>query len=491
MMKMSMRKSTVIHILSFAAWISLGIIFVLFGYVPLRDSDTFMYLALARNFFAQGHFATSDPFIIPAPGTDWEIMHSWASYIFYYFGYVVAGFAGVTILKILIAAAAYAPSLRWMQRRERWFSPVQFAVFLVGLIAFSIRFSERASLIGDMCTVLTMAVLLGDWEGSKKMRWWLPVLAVVWANFHGSFPLLWVLGLIWLGAYVLIGEWRGALERAPALVASAFTPLLNPDGWNGVTYPFRFMTFKRQFLDGLTLEWLPTFSKGMVRFHETWFFLAFLILVALVMAWNLFEGFTKRKVLYFALFALLMVMALRANRFIPSAIMGLTLITAAVPFRREWRERKLTAAAMAFTGLAFIGVQWSGQYWHAGAPLRFGSGVETRVFPEEKTVQVLREAPPGNVWNSFYFGCFLAWVLEEKKPFMIHGFVSDVSLFQRFFSGIAISQKAFDEQAAKHGLTAVLAQKAPFSLPLINVLVEHTGWRVGSEDEVSILFLKR
>lgn len=487
------------------AWLLFFISFILLGYHPIAESDVFMYLALARDFFARGHFAPTDPFILGISGAEWDVLHEWVSYFLFYGAYVLAGYAGVSLFKILIAAIAWAPAVWALGRQRLWESSWHFALFFTGFLAFSLRYTERASLIADALLALVTAVVLSDARASSeqssshstawgrisgKCRWTLPLIFLVWINVHASFPKGFLICGAWLLSALLTRDGAVFRQRLGPVVAGAAVLFLNPLGLEGVTYPFRFLGFKNHLLESTNHEWSHSFTPELFQFHEVWFFYVFLILAIT----HIISGIQRRRAVrpWLSIFLTLIFVyfGLSANRFISSAVLGLLLIALDLDsptkgFPRLGAKLSLVASA---TLLALI---VTGTYRFIGFPVQLRSGVDERIFPTENMQRLRTDTSTGTVWNSFYFGCYLAWALEQKKTIAIHGFATDMRYFLRFYSPIVADRARFDETAERMNLRAFLLMKQSTAIPFFDLMRNHPQWRFAGEDEASLLFLRR
>jgi hypothetical protein len=78
---------------------------------------------------------------------------------------------------------------------------------------------------------LLLVLLLERWRATGRGGWWLPLVALLWMNLHGSG----FLAVAIVGAY-LVGEaltrrWGESKRLLPVLIACALATLINPYGW--------------------------------------------------------------------------------------------------------------------------------------------------------------------------------------------------------------------------------------------------------------------
>jgi hypothetical protein len=117
----------------------------------------------------------------------------------------------------------------------------------VGLLAFAGCW-QTLTIRPQSVSMLLFAAEYASLDLSERRRGWLavpPVLAALWANVHGAFPLAWVLVGIWLAAALadawLADGWRGLWTARTqsltlCLAATVLATLINPYGWTVYEY---------------------------------------------------------------------------------------------------------------------------------------------------------------------------------------------------------------------------------------------------------------
>lgn len=475
-----------------STWLFLVIGLILLGISPITDSDVFMHLALGRELFRSGALPVVDPFIV-SQFRDWTTWHEWGGYALIYSLYSLLGYAGLTALKLSLVGGALYPSFRALRRTDAVFSWPQLIIFFCGVVALGFRFSERTSLIGDVLLTLSIAVVLMDWnrEVHSKKVWFLPLIVIVWTNVHASFPLAWGVVIIWMFSSLITNGWQRSKAAIPVAIACFAAPLLNPRGIGGVIAPFSFLGFKQEFLQKLVSEWRPTFDGSTLGFVEIWFFGLFLILSTLLILLSLKQGQVRQKTVYVLLAVFLIALGISANRFIPTAILGLILISNSVPVRVPSVGIRASAVLSIFS-LGFVVLILSGHYVRVGMPHQLGVGVDYRVFPNEETIdRIVHAHSKGPIRNDFYFGCYLAWMLDGQRKIFVHGYVTDMRVLQEFFSGVGASRENFDLDASRWGTGAILLERSAVTVKYLEILKDHPDWRIAAIDDASLLFLRK
>jgi len=214
------------------------------------NADIFWHLASGEWMLNQKSVLGANPFTSePAPDeTRWVNVH-WLFQVIVAAVHAVSGFAGLTVLKALLAAGVLLVLARSLRRH----APAGW-ILLAGLGALLVM-TTRLRVRPEIFTLLFMAVAIALLEhvrdGGKASRlWWLAPLMLVWANMHGLF--IFGLGLIWsavLGAWMdrLLGRAGkgGALPTQAALVpcvAATVLCLLTPWPVEGFLHPLLLVT---------------------------------------------------------------------------------------------------------------------------------------------------------------------------------------------------------------------------------------------------------
>ena len=215
------------HLLGF-----LALIYALFaGLRTVSQFDLGWQMATAR-WIVQKHVIPSvDVLSYTAAGQPW--IYPIGAGIVFYAAYLLGGFALIS----WIGAAACVGTVALLLRRN---SSIAAAIAIFAVPEIAMRTAPRA----DMYTVVLFAAFLSIlWEhhrtGSARL-WLLPALMIAWVNLHLGF----VAGLGLVAAYVVAElldgivsaeQRRAALQRlrraAPWLASTIVATLLNPWGW--------------------------------------------------------------------------------------------------------------------------------------------------------------------------------------------------------------------------------------------------------------------
>ncbi|HVQ22095.1 MAG TPA: hypothetical protein VMT36_02385, partial [Candidatus Saccharimonadia bacterium] len=219
------------------------------------DSDLGWHLADGRHLADGVLLGGVDVYSWTAPGAPW-IAHEWLTEAI---AAAVADAAGLTALSVVtafIVAAAFALVAWRLRRRSLGYAATILAIGL-GFAATLVSMGVRPQLL-ELLYLATTLLIVDAWLDGRLGRWplWLAtaVGALIWANTHGSFPLLpAVLAIVAVAA--LIGRDRRWWQVAVAAGLGAVVPVLNP--WGVGLYGFAAQSLTSDVTGRLVEEWRP------------------------------------------------------------------------------------------------------------------------------------------------------------------------------------------------------------------------------------------
>lgn len=228
------------------------------------DLDVFHQMSLIREALASGAIPRTDVFAYTRT-LDPVVHHEWGTGALLYAAWHVAG-AGPSALAIVrYALVAAITGLAYACARRRRATAASIAVLgpiAMFLLVVAVYSPVRAGAFTTLFVAILLVLLEVDRTGG---RWWiLPwlVLHVVWVNMHGGF----VVGFAVVGAAAAerftVSRLGGRAARTAAAsvghlvwvaAAMALLALLNPYGWEYVSYLWRAILMYRPSIP----EWAP------------------------------------------------------------------------------------------------------------------------------------------------------------------------------------------------------------------------------------------
>jgi hypothetical protein len=314
---------------------------------PRPVDDLFIALAGGRDVLA-GRLGAPDDWSYTTEGRVW-LNQNWGSHVLFYATHAAAGPTGLLALKAalllagttFLAAAARAHGAAWPE------------AMLVAATAFAAGRSYvelRPSLVGLVLTAALLATLARALTRPAWLAVAVPVVAV-WANAHGSF--LFGLGLLgaWTIAAVTVDARRAALGLAATAAAVGLATFANPFGPANLTHA---LVVGQSVPWRTVAEWVPLYVSDPGAFGSRWeICVAAALFLGLVLARfvagrggdGAADGVarTRRALAVFDTIVIIAVavMAVRARRFVPLALLVLT-----PPFAAQitWWQRRLGTA---------------------------------------------------------------------------------------------------------------------------------------------------
>ncbi|HYN68923.1 MAG TPA: hypothetical protein VEX41_01775 [Candidatus Eisenbacteria bacterium] len=202
---------------------------------------------------------TADTWTFTVAGAAWHDQQ-WLAQAFLAAAFAAGGWAGLAILRAALVALAFGLLLAAVRTRApRLASRTAALLVIASFIVAAPALALRPQLIAIVLFAATLLVLAGRRAHPRRL-WLVPILAALWANVHGSFPLAILLaGLAWLED---LADGRPLLDLSPwrhvtlgvALAAAAAT-LLNPIGFGVWGYAVSVAT--NSTITARVSEWLP------------------------------------------------------------------------------------------------------------------------------------------------------------------------------------------------------------------------------------------
>ena len=464
-----------------------------------EDSDFWWHLKTGQ-FIVQHHaLPVPDPFayttaMSPAayPGEEqvrhFNLTHEWLAQIMLYGVYCVGGLPAITLARAaLLALLCGLVGLLAARRTENFYVGIA-AAFATASLA-TVATVDRPMILTFLFVALFMTLL-----EFRRALWFLPPLALLWANCHGGFFMGWVVLLAYCGESLLMGtHWNFLRTRAMpardrrrlwlvtacAIAASA----LNPNGLAVVSTLFR---YRQSPMTATLVEWRPPYLWGSPYAFDLLLYAAGLVLI---LSW--------RKVwladwLLFAVFAGAALLAFRNILLI--GLLAPVLIATYFPFRLRlpriaaWAAPPLLVAVLA-TGIArgsFF--QLHSQMWK---------------FPVGAADYLLANHVPGPLFNSYEHGGYLIWRLWPQYRVFIDGRAIGESAY-RDYSKILLNSGAPEDQVAgpradllnRYGIRAVVMNTFQLNSGMVYTLAVALGnpasteWQLVYDDPQSMVFLR-
>ena len=486
---------------------------LLAGLRTLTQYDLGWQLATGR-WIAQHHqIPSTDVFSYTAQGRPW--IYPVGSALFLYALYLLGGYSLLSWLGAIVCVGTVALLLR----RGSLIS-AGLAILAVPLIA--VHTNPRA----DMFTLLLFATFLSliwqQHESGRAHLWLLPVLMVAWVNLHLGLAA----GLALLGGYVMVEcfdliwpERRQAAKHRlrsswPWLVATIAATFANPWGWRVYPQMLGFMTPLTTRSAPISIaEWTPanlnwTSALAGLSPRDPDNFLLLLWVAALAIPIALLRRQPGAAVLLSgAAFLGIRYVRFQALSSAVLVVIGGSVLTSAW---RTWQNaiRDSRIKVILKVGLCCLAVvftcAWSADVISDRTYLRetnlasFGTGLSWW-FPEGAASFLERENIPGQVFNSYDEGGYIAWRLGPKHLDYVDGrgdpFGTELVRRSGDLLGSLPDSSAWRNEAERYGIFAIIAPLGRYDalqfFPVLPQFCASETWRPVYLDEVSVVFVRR
>ena len=497
------------------------------GFHTVADYDMGWHLATGRYVVQHHQIPRIDVLSFTSAGKPWAYP-PFAGVVFY-LTYSEFGYAGLSWFCALACLAVVA----YLVRRGDLGSAV---LAMLAVQSIAARTAPRA----DLFSTVFFAFFLGElWHYHRETRsrlWLLPVLMLLWVNLHPGF----IAGLGAIGAYLLIElsdlpfadrrpdvllRLRGAW---PWVTACAVTTLINPWGprvyiasftLSGFAAPPEGRLNSNSFIGefrGIPISRALLYQLIDVRHMEngfTWLLLLAIILVGLFLWKRQFGAAVIASVALYSGLAHARYMGLFA---ITIATLGGPLLSelwkgscsSIEEFRRTTTrttqplsvpEATIIVVTIAFCAVALLHIEdfvTSRTYVVFAADWRFGAG-ESSWFPERAAAFIRREQLPGNIFEEYALGGYVAWALGPQYPDFIDGRGDRLSpnlvVEQRKLYRENPDSQLWQSEADRWNLNILLVATSGFrGFQKMDpfAFCQSATWRPVYMDDVSLVFLR-
>jgi tetratricopeptide (TPR) repeat protein len=411
------------------------------GLRTVADLDLGWQLATGRWIVQHHSIPSTDILSYTARGQEW--IYPALGQVFLYCAYALGGFS----LLSWLGAAACVGTVALQLRRG---SAVTAFLAVVAVPLIASRTTIRAEMFTEVLFAAFLSVLWRYHRSGRGPLWFLPILMCLWANLHLGF----IAGLGLCVTYVALelGEAAIASLRPAAfkrlrlaalwLLAIAAATLLNPWGariYVAVARQGNVMgTHSKWIREWFALRITPAKLADAFAWRDPDGALWWLILVAIVAALCALymRRFVPALLLAGSVYVVIHALRMRAPFASVVVIVGGSILSDATGFGwarrcRVWldvaplRARTATATLLAVMA-TFVAVRSSdlitNRYYLKTPQLfnAFGPGVSS-LYPTEAAAFLLHERLPGNIFNDYSSGGFLAWALSPSYPDYIDG----------------------------------------------------------------------
>lgn len=471
----------------------LTLIFALTAAMPVAQADFWWHVTVGEQIAATRSIPALDTFTHTQAGDPYpSYQQFWLMDLVLYWLHALGGPVLVSVVHALTLTTTYALVLWVAWRASHSWRAAAIATLLAAILGFfnwNIRPQTAAFLLG----ALLLAGITAQ-RSSASGRWvaLFPLVMVVWANAHGTFPI----GLALLGLWVLdelvtqarairageAGPATGLTRAALALLLSLLATFVSPAGPGWLRYVGAMAG--NEAVQGVS-EWLPpdpTEAQGASFFA-----------VLLLMMFVLIRSPRRPTLVELVTFLAFAALGIRYGRgsvwlgIVAAPVIAAHLAALGARFRpAQPAAPSRTESRFALGGLVVLTLA----ALVAAAPARealTGRQVIASDTPVESTAFLLAAQPPGPIFNSQVFGSYLIWAAQPDYPVFID---SRVELFPDavWEDYAAISAARWDWQARldRYGVRTLFLSPE-YAEHLIEAATASPAWVEIYRDDVAVI----
>ena len=461
-------------------WLSI-ILFILLSLalmLPLSPQDYWWYLRLGKDIASTGSIPIVDTYSFTQAGKPF-FYQAWLSALIFWGAYQAGGLALTFCLRAALIAITYA--LLWALIRQLGVDPrLSSLLVLIAALTGSSNWSFRPQLLTYPIFVLVLYIFTNWNLSNKRAVWILPILSVLWVNLHGSFPLLFILGIL-----ALLAGTGNKKQLALALGISAAALVINPHGVYVLQYVKYMLSAPSNQL--FSFEWMPMVNRG---WQANLFYIWLLLFAPLT-------AFSPRKLstLDWVYFICIGWFALLGIRYVIWFLFILAVLTAKL--LAEWTARSPEtlfqnekpainiALACLFLVIPFALLPGFRDSWWPDAPRAYDSS-----NPIEAT-DWLKAHPKlaGPLWSDFSQSSYLIFALPSRPVWIDTRFeLYPPEQWEKYIAIAGVSpqwQNLLDEEGIQLAMLSTSGEPA-----LISAMQNSNQWCKEYHDQDTVIFSK-
>jgi tetratricopeptide (TPR) repeat protein len=482
----------------------------------ITDTDVWWHLRTGEYIIENQVIPHVDTYSYTAGGNKWIDLH-WLFQVILYATFNALGSYGLSLLFISVFLVSFL--LLWSACLPRQNYLAAIILFALALMAASARFLARPEAFTFLMIGAYMAILCRyERGGPNRLVYLLIPLQILWTNLQGLF----IIGPFLISAYVLEHGIRRFVSRPESresekhnkgfrtllvvLIGSLLACLINPYGFNGLTFPLTLFTrvggMQNVFAASIA-EFQPPFSGYNLIGSIRWFGV-FMVIAALAVA----ADYRNFRVSHALILLGLGYLSLNARRNIPLfvlAILPLSVEHAGNLVVRmtnskggkspRWAKRLELAGCAALILLMPLQVHRviNGRYYFSDRRAeRFGFGFKEQLFPRGAFVFIKENGIRGPLFNNMDIGGMFIYEMYPVEKVFIDARLEVNSADHLFEYRRAMSDPvAFRRLALKYGFNAVvIAHTSQDALYLMPVLYFSPDWALVYLDPIAAIFVR-
>lgn len=463
---------------------------------PPIDTDTWWHLLAGRVTLEQGKILKTDLFSHTRYGAPWTA-YAWLSEVFLFILFDQLSYAG---LALWIAAVVTGTAVFIYLQMEG--SPYLRAFLLVlGMTTSALTWIARPHMWSFLFTAVVAYVLyLFKWKGVNRL-WLLPPLFAFWVNLHAGYMLGFMVMVAFVAGEVFnrllartfstedpIVSWRGIGWVALTGVISALALLVHPNTTQMWTYYLE--TVRINALQDFIQEWQPPDFHQIFTQPFIWLLLA--TVAAIGLSNRRVDGTDLALVGGFTYASLLAVRNIAPFALV--ATPALSRHVAAILDRLGWSTRlrrpqrpSIKMGAINLVLLALVSVTAVALIQPPLQPTTNETAAREEL-PVDAAAWLAENHPPGELFNPYNWGGYLAWTLWPDYRVFVDGrtdLYGDEVLSQ--YVTVQFAQPGFQEILEQYEVNLVLTYPDDSLSAQLRCV---GGWSEIYRDDVAVIFTR-
>jgi len=449
----------------------------------LWDIDFWWHLATGRWIVHNG-FLKGDPFsltgsLFPEPYRLAILIRYWLCHILYYWIWRITGLWGLVIFRSLFLT--FIVVVIFLLVRKRTLNN-EIAIFWAALTAWTMHYfsglrPQLWSIFFVPLLIYFLSVSVSN-DSPKAISIGIIGIILLWANLHPGVILAGVLIAFYL-FYVIVSKRQISDKKRLILVLTLALILtgMSPVGFKSY---ISLLKFEGGLLQARTSEY-----QGLLFYIKRGFIVVPYIVAVFVWIFVFVTNFKQYSFIERTIMILLFVISIRAFRYIPYFVTGISILafTPQQKILKRFRYGFLILAVVSFIGLL-----------HSAFPLtktlRNGP-VDTNRFPVKAVDFVLSKKPAGNIFNHFNWGGYLIWRLYPRYKVFIDSRTISIQGF-RDYTHLLWDLNKIPLLLHKYNIkTIIIPRTNPFTgekYPLVQFLFFSDRWKLIYNDTVALVF---
>jgi hypothetical protein len=291
------------------------------------------------------------------------------------------------------------------------FKELKHAFFIVGISSLAPFFTDSPKVFSWLLLSLFILAVFNEkfWE-----KYWLatPLIIILWANLHGSFPEALIILLVIL-ICKSIREKRVWIKGLLATFLSFLATFVNPYGVK--LWWIIWLTASDSFIKFRIAEWQPTY----VNPFGFSFLALFLFTISVVFISKYWHKFRSEQIVLNLIFFIQAILAIRnitlwALVDLPMVIIAINYFLIEVKGNKKGKEKLEIISKGMFLFVSIIFAFQCFEFVHQYS----GALKETLFYPKNAVSYLETNLPNGQIFSEYNWGGYLIWKLPEKKVFI-------------------------------------------------------------------------